>query len=136
VPRGHDDDDLRSGGETGFDGVLPFIPDLAAPSLRVRFLTGLDRVINDDQIRRVARDAATDATAQNAAAMGGFQFNGVGTVDVANLDAEQLAALFFDLLLVPSHEASGKVIVVSGHDDAPIRVLAQYPRRQTLRHGH
>ena len=136
VPRGHNEHDLRPGGETGLQRVLPLIPDTRSGGWAVRLYAVLDRVVYEKQVRRVARDAGHNAAAYHAPLMI-VQLKLGGAVDLPDAYAEKRAAIVENLFLVPAAESLRRFLVVACLDDAIGRVLAEIPARESLgqRHG-
>ena len=65
-----------------------------------------------------------------------IQFELIRPVDIPDRDPKQISAYRPDLLLVPSTELIGKVLIVACDDHAVHRVLPEIPRRQGFRYSH
>ena len=135
MPRRHNDDDLRPRCQTGLEGILPLRPQLAAVGLAVRLFAVFDRVVDDEQVCRVARDAGHHA-ARDHAAPAVAQLKLGRRPDVALLKAKERRAELLDLLDVLPAKAFGRVVVVTRQDHAVAREAAQVPARKALRDRH
>ena len=135
VPRGHNEDDFRPGSETGLQCVLPLAPQLLPVDGAVRLFPVFNGVVDDEQIRRVSRDAGHD-TAGNHAPPAVCQFKLCLRPDAARFQAKKGAAELLHLLQVLPSEPFGRVVVVTGLDDPVFGIPPQIPAGKALRDGN
>ena len=134
MPRSHNDNDLRLRRETGFEGVLPLIPQLIAVCLAVSLCSVLHRVVYDEKVGGVTGDAGHNASAYHAApSVGQLELQHVP--DGASLHTEQRLAELLHLVQILPSELLRRVIVVAGLDDPVLRVPAEVPAWEALRDG-
>ena len=135
MPRRHDHNDLRARSQTGFQGILPFLPDLVPRRLGIGLLPVLHRVVDQNEICRIARNAGEQA-ARDDAPHPVAQLQLRRPVYAADLNAEQVLSEPPDLLLVPPQKPLREALVVRRHDDPRLRMLSQIPARDGFRHRH
>ena len=135
VPRGHNEDDFRPGSETGLQCVLPLAPQLFPVDGAVRLFPVFNGVVDDEQIRRVSRDAGHDAPGDHAPPAV-CQFKLGLRPDAARFQAKKGAAELLHLLQVLPPEPFGRVVVIAGLDDPVFGIPPQIPAGKALRDGN
>ena len=123
VPGGHDDDDLGACGKACFQAILPLLPDAVADGGGVGLLPGLHRVVHDQKLRRVSRDAREKPPGDHPPPVA-MEFKLPGAADLSNGNAEHILPQRQEFFPVAAAEAFGKFVGVSGHDDPPVRPAA------------
>ena len=133
VPGGHDQNHLSPCRQTAFKGVQPLLPDPPPHHRAVRFHAVFDGVVQNDQLRGVARDASHQSPADEPPGVTG-QLKFRAAADAADLHAKQRPPKGKNFFLVPSGKALSGYIVVGPQNDPLLRPLPQYPGGQALRH--
>ena len=114
--------------DTGLDGWCHLVMYLSEHSIALCLLLVLDRVVNNEQLCRVAGYAGLQASRTALTAL--LCFPQCYTLDVGvRLNAEYILSVLVELVPVATAEAFREGALVAGYDDCVLRMFTKEPAR-------
>lgn len=127
MPARHDEDDAPAGGKSREERRAVLVPDRVAHRLRLCLFAVLHHIVDEEEIRPLARDAAAETDGDHASRVPldiPVRFTAVRAVET---DAEKGFSEIRDLLAVTVAELLREVRAVAHLDHAPIGIASKEP---------